>query len=102
MCCTSKINRSPFRTRQVRGAERVGVVTASVVAVLTQERQAILEQAGLVGPVRNVAVRAVFADWLVLPQERTAFFCMAGVAGVVNCVFFQQFWPNRAVRVVTV
>src|SRR5579871_6971874 len=62
--------------------DRTGVIGA--VAVLAQPRRALLEQRGIGGAVRGMAVGAVVGDRAVLPQERAATVGVAGVAGVVD------------------
>ena len=56
------------------------------VALLAKERACDLEQLVLIGPVRTVAVQAIFPDRSVLPEERTAFFRMTGVTKLVHGV----------------
>ena len=51
---------------------------------------------------RVVTDGAVFHDRLVVVQEGAAFFHVAGVAGLVDTVFLQLFWPCRTMRIVTI
>ncbi len=50
---------------------------------------------------RRVTVGTVIDDRSVLPKERSAFFCVTGVAGLVHGVLHQERWTGRAVGVVT-
>ena len=63
----------------------------TVVALFTQERWARFQQRCDVRSVRRMAIGAVLGRWLMLPQEGAAFFSVAGVAGLVDRVLFQQF-----------
>lgn len=78
-------------------ASHVGRVT-----LLAKHRRACLEHAGDDAAVRVVAVGAVFCDWIMLVHERAAFFGMAGVAGVVRAVAFDQLGSDRAMRIVAI
>ena len=60
-----------------------------VVALLAQPGAATVEQGRVVRTMRLVANAAIFAYWLVFPQEWAAFFSMAFVAGFVDGVVDQ-------------
>ena len=70
--------------------------------LLTKERWALLEQCRVDRPVWVMTVTAILGHRLVIPEERTAFFHVAGVAGFNHGVAGHHLRPGRAVRVVTV
>jgi len=80
---------------------RLAIVWA-VMAVVAQERSTRFQQRSQVGTVRCVANRAIFGNWLMFPQERTAFFSVAGEAGFANGVLLEQLRTNRTVRIVAI
>lgn len=72
------------------------------VAALAQERRARLEHILGRGSVRVVAVAAVFVDWFMAVDKRTAFFHVAGVAGLDHAVALHEFGAGGAMHVVAV
>src|SRR6185312_9829934 len=71
-------------------------------ALLAQPRSAGLQQRGIVGAVRRVAVGTVFLHRLVAPQERPAPLGMAGITGFVDRVFCHEHGAYGAMWVVAV
>ena len=76
-------------------------VPAELVAAQTQERSLALQHAGVIRTVRVMAVGAVFAGRGMLPQERTPFISVTGVASFIHGGGFQKFGPEGTMRVVT-
>src|SRR3972149_5312565 len=71
-------------------------------ALLAQERAAYLQHAIFRSAVRIMTNRAILAHRRVLPQERTALFGVALIAGFVHRVLGQLRSGGRAVRIVAV
>ena len=74
----------------------------AVMTFLTQERRTRFQQWRDVGAVRCVAICAILGRRLVLPQERTAFLCMAGIAGLGHRRLLEHLGAGGTVRIVTV
>ena len=72
------------------------------VALLAQHRRAGLQQVAVIGAVRAVTKRTVLENRCVLPEERTAFFSMAGIAGFVDGQAGQHAGSAATVRGVAV
>ena len=72
------------------------------VALLAEQGRARLEHGRNQAAVRVVANAAVFGDRRMLVHERTALFCMAGVAGVVHAVALGELGTGRTMHVVAV
>lgn len=72
------------------------------VAALAQERRARLEHILGRGSVRVVAVAAVFVDWFMAVDKRTAFFHVAGVAGLNHAVALHQLGTDGTVCIVAI
>lgn len=72
------------------------------VALLAQERPGDLEELVLIGPVGIVAVQTTFPDWRMLPEERTAFFRVAGITSFIDGVSFQHRFRGGTVWIVAV
>lgn len=51
---------------------------------------------------RSVTIDTVINHGTVLPQERSALLGVTGVAGFVDVVLDQQFWPGGSMRVMAV
>lgn len=81
-------------------SDLVRMTAGGLVAGCTQEGRTRFEHGGLVGAVRGMARRAVVGGRWVLPQERTAFFRVAGVASFVDVVLDKLFRSGGSVRVV--
>ena len=82
--------------------ERAVVAHSEVVALLAEIRPRRDEQLVVVGPMRLMTAEATLTDRRVFPEERPAFFGMAGVADVVDRIGVQEGTRRRAMRVVTV
>lgn len=81
---------------------RIAVVLTARVALLTQARPRNLQQEVVVGAVRIVTVQAALGYGRMLPQERSAFFCMTLPANFVDGRRLQQIFRIAAVRIVAV
>ena len=90
------------RRRNPRAAIESARMEGLRVALLAEPWRTGLEQSGLHRTMRIVAVAAVFADRRVLPQERSAFVGVAGIAGLVDGVLDQQLGPARSMRIVAI
>ena len=73
-----------------------------LVALLAQERRALLQEIGNCGAVRVVADSTVFLHRLVRAHERPALFHVAGIARVIDVVAHQHCRSNGAVWIVAV
>lgn len=71
-------------------------------ALVAQERWSQFQHVFHDGAVGVVASRAVFIDRLVTMHERSAFLHVALVAGFDHAIAFQEFRPDRTVRVMAV
>src|SRR5512146_319588 len=85
--------------RCVGGSSRRAAVGRGM-ALLAEPRPRHFEHFLLIAPVWVMAVRAVFGDWHVLPEERAALFGVAAVAGLVRRARDEHLLVRRAVRVV--
>lgn len=56
--------------------------------LLAKLRDPLLDEGVIHATVRVMASGAVFGDWGMLPQERTAFFRMTAIASVIDRGFF--------------
>ena len=88
--------------REIPTTVGIGWMATFIVTGLAQERRTRLEQRGNVGPVRGVAVDAIVGDRRVLKEEWTAFFRMAGVAGLVDTVLGHQLGCHRTMGIVAI
>ena len=79
-----------------------GLAVVTAVALLAQEGCAGLEQGRIGRAVGGVAVGAIVGYRAMLPQEWAAFFSMAGIAGLVDAVFYQQLRTGRAMGVMAI
>ena len=84
------------------GAQRLGLrwMTAGVVAGIADAGHADLQQLGIVGAVRFVAVGAVFNDRWVLPQERAAALGVAAQTVLVGSALYQLLGIRASVGIV--
>lgn len=92
----------PALIARSHGAIRGLAVVRAVVTFRAHKRCAGFQQRRDVGAVRLMAVGAILRYRLMLPQERPALFSVAGKAGLVQGVPFEQFRPGRAMWVVAV
>lgn len=76
-------------------------MTGLRMTLLAEQRRNFLKQRRINRSVRRVAKRAVFGHRRVFPQERAAFFRVAGVARLIHCRFRQQSGRVRSVRAMT-
>ena len=87
--------------RSIRSAvERARVIGR--VALLAQPGDPALQKRRVVRAVRGMAVRAIFGDRIVLPQEGAAPVRVARVARLVNAVLDHQLRAVRPVRIVAI
>ena len=63
---------------------------AAGVTLLTKLRSLLVQQRLVVGTMYAMAKGAVFAGWIVLPEEWAAFFSMAAVAVLIDGELFQR------------
>ena len=73
-----------------------------LMAVLAKKRGTGDQQAVHNRAMRVMAIGATVRYRLMFPQERSAFFCMAGSTGLQNAGFCQQVIGNGTMRIVTV
>lgn len=71
-------------------------------ALLTQPGRAIFQHRLMHRAVGLVTDRAILAHWRMFPQERPAFFRVAGIAGFVNRSFDQLLRSGGAVGIVAI
>jgi len=81
--------------------ERSGM-TRYIMATLAKLRRTVGQELSMVASMRGVAGFAVFFNRRMFPHERTALFCMAFVAKVVDGAAFDKFIPETAVMIMAV
>lgn len=79
-----------------------GRMESLAMALLAEPWLTHTQHAWLVGAVRIVAIGAILTHRLVFPQERSAFFLMALVTGLVDGILGELIGTGRAVRIMAV
>lgn len=79
-----------------------GRMESLAMALLAEPGLTHAQHARLVGAVGIVAIGAILAHRLVLPQERSAFFLMALVTGLVDGLLGELIGTGRAVRIMAI
>ena len=77
---------------QIGAAVKILAVIAGV-AVLAKHWRSHGQHGRCIRSVGRVAIGAIVRNWRVIPQERTAFFRVAGIAGLIDSLFHHQLWP---------
>ena len=90
------------RCRLIGAEESAGMPDRQVMALLAKVGPCGDEELVVIGAMYGVAVGAVLAYRCVFPQERPAFFGVAGVSDGVGTFRFQQRFGGTAVRIVAV
>ena len=91
-----------LRIESNRWIARVAVMLPARMTLLTQARPRDLQQEVVIGAVRVVTVQAALGHRRMLPQERSAFFCVALPANFVDGRRLQKVFRVAAMRIVAV
>jgi len=87
------INSSYIAALQIGAAIELRTVITAM-ALLAQPRSTRLEQGSIGRAVRRMTVAAIIDHRAVFPEEGTAFFGMAGIAGFIQGILDQQLRPR--------